>query len=202
MNKEIEKRIHEFAEQMYQAGYEDGKAHVLTVQRQMLNKQFNEGYEQGLSVNYEEATKKSYVKGLEDAWEVARKIVLSDVAGGIPIDDILKIYSTSYYGVMKNIPVQEAVAKLEEWEKRQEQEQSKKRCENCNHYCGYDNKFKCDIKSVLCIEHDRWTPKQDAPDIRFGSIENRDKIVKALAGLLAAYGEQLWDVVADMEKNS
>lgn len=42
--------------------------------------------------------------------------------------------------------------------------------------------------------------KQDAPETNVGSIENRDKIVKALAGLLAAYGEQFWDVVADMQK--
>lgn len=43
--------------------------------------------------------------------------------------------------------------------------------------------------------------KKNAPEKNVGIIENRDKIVKAIAGLLAAYGEQLWDVVADMEKN-
>lgn len=43
--------------------------------------------------------------------------------------------------------------------------------------------------------------EQDAPEMNVGSIENRDKIVKAIAGLWTAYGDQLWDVVADMQKN-
>jgi len=40
--------------------------------------------------------------------------------------------------------------------------------------------------------------KQDAPEM---NVENRAKIVKVIAGLWAAYGEQLWDVVADFQKN-
>jgi hypothetical protein len=43
---------------------------------------------------------------------------------------------------------------------KKKQEQTEKKCETCGHYCGYDNKFKCDIKGVLCIERDRWMPKQ------------------------------------------
>jgi len=149
----------------YEIGKKDGQKAERMLFHEPLKKDLEEAYQKGLKHGQElraEEAKCAEACGMKRAWEVARKIVLSDAIGGIPSVDILKIYGTSYYGVMKNIPVQEAVAKLDEWEKKQgqEQEQSKKRCENCDHYCGYDNKFKCDIKGVLCIERDRWTPKQ------------------------------------------
>lgn len=140
---------------------------------------------------------------MRKAWDAAKKIVLSTGNGGYSVDIVRKLFGMTYHDVLVSASPLRVIEKIEEFEKEQEQEQeqSKKRCENCDHYCGDDNKFKCDIKGVLCIERDRWTPKKDSPETNVESIENRDKIVKALAGLLAAYGEQLWDVVADMQKN-
>jgi hypothetical protein len=67
----------------------------------------------------------------------------------------------------------------------------------------HDNILTCD--AVPCVIEDghcdKYEEKQDAPERNVGSNRERDKIVKALAGLLAAYGQQLWDVVADMQKN-
>lgn len=149
----------------YEIGKKDGQKAERMLLHEPLKKDLEEAYQKGLKHGQELRAKEAECAeacGMKRAWEAARKIVLSDEDGGIPNDNILKIYSTCYYSVMKNIPVQEAIAKLETWEKKQ---------------------------------------KQDAPEMNVGSIENRDKIVKAIAGLLAAYGEQLWDVVADMQKN-
>lgn len=150
----------------YDQGYNDCKVELLEDEAKCHYQEgYNDGYRKGVERGKEARVAEAdcaYQCGMKRAWEAARKIVLSDADGGIPNDNIPKIYSTSYYGVMKNIPVQEAIAKLEAWEEKQ---------------------------------------KQDAPEMNVGNIENRDKIVKALAGLLAAYGEQLWDVVADMQKN-
>jgi hypothetical protein len=109
------------------------------------------------------------------------------------------------------------------------EEKTEKTCENCGHHRGGDVGCKAGGCSLIrenwipkqeqtekkcinydnadasvcyeCENHSNYEPKQDAPESNVDTIENRDKIMKALAGLLATYGEQLWDVVADMQKN-
>ena len=204
---------------------------------------YNDGYRKGVEHGKEARVAEAdcaYQCGMNRAWEAARKIVLSPKEGGLQATTVKEIFGMPYESALMKYSARNAVEMIEAWEKKQEQEQeqSKKCCKDCNHYCGDDNKFKCDIKGLLCIERDRWTPKQkqtekscstcanlseeneysdfcwdecdnlsewtpkqNVPETNVRNIENRNKIVKALAGLLAAYGDQIWDVAADMQKN-
>lgn len=66
-------------------------------------------------------TTEAYNKGLNDAWELARKIVLDVSKGGIPERDMRSMFGEKWTvsDVLKNYTPQEALAKLEAYEKEQ-----------------------------------------------------------------------------------
>jgi hypothetical protein len=110
----------------YDRGYNDCKVELLEDEAKCHYQEgYNDGYRKGVERGKEARVAEAdcaYQCGMKRAWQAARKIVLSDEDGGIPNDNILKIYSMCYYSVMKNIPVQEAIAKLEAWEEKQKQD--------------------------------------------------------------------------------
>lgn len=60
---------------------------------------------------------KSYIDGLNDAWECARKIMLNDKDGGIPYDKLKEIfYDTSPYSIFKKYKISEAIAMIKAYE--------------------------------------------------------------------------------------
>lgn len=67
--------------------------------------------------------KEAYNKGLNDAWELARKIVLPESEGGMKIDELKNIFKNHRYfdinDILKRYTPQEALAKLEAYEKEQ-----------------------------------------------------------------------------------
>ena len=62
-----------------------------------------------------------YIKGLNDAWELARKIVLDVSEGGMPERDMISMFGEKWTvsDILKNYTPQEALAKLEAYEKEQ-----------------------------------------------------------------------------------
>lgn len=194
-NKHFNDVVHSSNDDAYQRGYKDGMQNPSSIG-------YQHGYEAGLQHGQELRVKEAECAeacGMKRAWEAARKIVLIKENGGIPLSDLNEIFGA--VNVLKVFSASDAIEKIDAWEKKQEQ--TKKNCKNCAHRISEKSNekfFKCDAKGN-CVNHEQWTPKQDAPEMNVESIENRDKIVKAIAGLLAAYGDQIWDVAADMQKN-
>jgi hypothetical protein len=201
----------------YEQGYADGKKEVAAE----LN--FEKGYEKG----YEDGTKAKdgergsiyyggyadgYEKGLKDgidrAWEAARTLISEVIKGSQSnecetkedyVRNATPEEKSSVDDYIKSISEETGVTF------NGKEEQTTTLCRKCIHaHNMHDNILTCDAVPCVIDENghcDKYEEKQDAPEMNVDTIENRDKIVKAIAGLLAAYGEQLWDVVADMQKN-
>jgi hypothetical protein len=105
MKKEIEKQIHQFAEMMYKTGYEDGQAWV-------------DG--------------KMYTKGLNNAWECAKKIRHMDIPTLNKVFDDLRhgIQEKGHEAVFENYEPFKAIAKIKEYEEIKEYE-DKHKCKEC-----------------------------------------------------------------------
>ena len=70
----------------------------------------------------ENEIEEAYNKGLNDAWELAKKIVLPDKDGGMKISEIKNVFKINHVDVndiLRNFTPQEALAKLEAYEKEQ-----------------------------------------------------------------------------------
>lgn len=80
----------------------------------------NETLNKVRSVAYSANNEETYNKGLEDAWELAKKIYLPTVEGGITGGEIEKIFDCHYSCVLRMYTPQEALAKLETYEKEKE----------------------------------------------------------------------------------
>ena len=62
----------------------------------------------------------AYNKGLEDAWELAKKIASNPSEGGFSIKELIKIFESSLIkDIFKKYSAQEALAKLEAYENEQ-----------------------------------------------------------------------------------
>lgn len=65
---------------------------------------------------------KTYEQGLEDAWEIARKIMLNEDNGGLSmgtIHDIFVLDCSSPIGVIRKYGIHEVIDKIEAWKKEQ-----------------------------------------------------------------------------------
>lgn len=78
---------------------------------ELIESVYRMGYEDGKNLKYD--------LGLNDAWECARKMMLSDEDGGIALSDILKIFGMTQYSAIKRFSAAEAMAKIKEYEKKQ-----------------------------------------------------------------------------------
>lgn len=97
MNKEeIQIQIQQFSEKLYERGYDDGQKdwHNLDVERD-----------------------KAYKKGLEDAYEATKKIILGVNNGGLTDDEIMTIFNKNIYGVLVENTAAEVVTKIQEYER-------------------------------------------------------------------------------------
>ena len=61
-----------------------------------------------------------YNKGLEDAWELAKKLWLPTFNGGMACEELEVIFDCAYNNISKKFTPQEALAKLEAYEKENE----------------------------------------------------------------------------------
>lgn len=63
----------------------------------------------------------AYNKGLDDAWELAKKIVLPDHLGGYTVDELKDIFGkNTFASLMNTFSPQEALAKVKAYEERNE----------------------------------------------------------------------------------
>jgi hypothetical protein len=68
----------------------------------------------------ENEIKEAYNKGLNDAWELARKVALDNYEGAYSVKGLKNIFGfSSLQGVFRYCSIQEALAKLEAYEKEQ-----------------------------------------------------------------------------------
>lgn len=101
LKKEIDKRLHNTAVLIYEQGYVDGRA-----ARDKIVK--------------EQDIKKGYEKGLEDAWECARKLILSCGEGGYDAGTIGNIFGMSYHDVLKECKPNKVVEIFKEYEQQKQ----------------------------------------------------------------------------------
>jgi len=86
--------------------------------------EYKRGYIDGQSNGYEFTEKfaiEEYERGLNDAWECAKKISLSVVDGGLSANEIEDIFGCSFYYVPKAYTPLEAIAKIKEYKKRKQE---------------------------------------------------------------------------------
>ena len=96
--------------------------------RTQLDKAYKSGYEDAKSelgknaINLaHEERDRAYQQGLEDAWEAARKLALSSTEGGLDTETTTKIFDgLTYYAVFKAVSASEAIAKIKEYEEKQD----------------------------------------------------------------------------------
>jgi hypothetical protein len=103
---ELLKAFYEICEKAKQEGYENGEANGIDKMNGMV--------------------KESYQSGLKDAWECARKIILSCGEGGYDAGTIEDIFGMSYHDVLKECKPNKAIELIKEYE-----EQQKQKCESC-----------------------------------------------------------------------
>lgn len=68
----------------------------------------------------QECLNAQYNRGLNDAWELSKKIILNKNFGGLEPETVKKIFDASlYFEIFTKFTAQEAFAKIEEYEKAQ-----------------------------------------------------------------------------------
>lgn len=87
---------------------------------------YDRGYKQGYKDGKTDTVTTSYEKGLNDAWEAARKIVLpSDCYANGLYGNMKEIFGLNDYlarGVFTDFSALEAIAKIKEYEEKQEEQ--------------------------------------------------------------------------------
>lgn len=66
---------------------------------------------------YQEAYNKGLEDGRNEVWELARKLEFDRSDGGLSIDEVKRVFGCSVYDVFKHYTPQEALAKLDAYEK-------------------------------------------------------------------------------------
>lgn len=96
--------IWERMKRCYDFGYEDGKADTPFT-------------------DTKEAENKAYNRGLNDAWEVIKKITKDDSVGGYSIEMMQELFGrTCVYDITHNYTPEEAIAKIREYEDKRKQD--------------------------------------------------------------------------------
>lgn len=121
-----------------------------------IRKAYNRGYEDGKAdtpfTDTEEAEKKAYEKGLNDAWEAARKI---EHPNGY-FCNIREVFGEeSAFSVLLNMTASEAIQKIKEYEEKQ----TEKSCYTCE-YEELDKSQEPCWNCTIFDRHSKWTPKQ------------------------------------------
>lgn len=113
---------------------------------------YEKGYEEGKGQTWSEETLKTesemYAKGLNDAWECARKLMFVESKGGLSVGEHVEIFgNVEPAEILKNHTASEVIAKIKEYE-----EQQKPKFANCsllNDECAYPY-ITCDKCEVHC----------------------------------------------------
>ena len=92
-----------------------------------------------INENFGELQDEAYQRGLEDAWEAARKIVVNPDNGGIASETLLEIFGMrGYTYIMQENTAQEAIDKIKAYEDKQKEKSSIKVGDEVkHHFQGY-----------------------------------------------------------------
>ena len=84
---------------------------------------YDRGYKQGYKDGKADVVTTSYEKGLNDAWECLKKIVFEKCDDGLTFTEIIKIFDGKCLTseILNGYSPSEAIAKIKEYEKKQEQ---------------------------------------------------------------------------------
>ena len=132
---EVRKTIESVKDMKIQVG---GINNYLSILEGMIRadyqKQVDEAYQRGYNKGYADKTNnievcskiakdiqnEGYQRGLDDAWEAAKKIVLSPDEGGTSLPDLFAIFDNgSMQSVFRNYSASEAIAKLKDYKEKQ-----------------------------------------------------------------------------------
>lgn len=92
----------------------------------MFNDEFMRGYDNGVFHGTNTNNTRDYERGLHDAWKCARKIFVPVNKGGLSGDEVIQIFnSTAPYKIFDNYSASEAIAKIKEYEKKQDDNEIK-----------------------------------------------------------------------------
>ena len=103
---------------------------------------------------FEIELKKAKESGLSEAWECAKKLMLSTEDSGIDTEKIKEIFGYSYYYVLKDYSASEAIAKIKEYEERQEKQEKQKKADEIK--VG-DEVQSCDTRYIVVRIRDNGT---------------------------------------------
>lgn len=111
-------------------GTEDGKQHIdfhevvkTPYDLDAIRKEaYAEGYKEGMQLSIDDAKlKKEYQRGINDAWEAARKIACDRPHGGFRIDTKQHIFGASDYAyILANYNASEAIEGIKAYEQEQQ----------------------------------------------------------------------------------
>lgn len=130
--------------------------------------EYNKGYADGQAdtpfTDTQRAEELAYERGLNDAWECARKIGNNSWTGlthEIGFKNLDSSINASWDCVMK-YSASEAVEKIKEWEEKQKK--TERSCSTCA-----DSDKECNDHNLHC-DYSCWTPKQDDTEIKNNGI--------------------------------
>ena len=86
-----------------------------------INAAFSKGYETCFEQK-KEIEDRAYQKGLEEAWEVIRRLMLTSAEGGIPTDELTKMFGTGVYSIIRDRSIYEVKENIEAWVQQQDNE--------------------------------------------------------------------------------
>ena len=138
---ELEDQLLKLVRSIHTKGFQEGKEFGNEIgDMQGFEKGYDKGYEQGCkdcqaiyhnSVNYE--------RGLNDAWDLVRKIIISPNCDDVyPWGTLLKIFGSSNIedrmDIILNYSSSEALAKIKEYEEKQKEKQDREQEPKAGHW--------------------------------------------------------------------
>lgn len=163
---------------------------IKEVAEQNIKFAYDKGYEDGLKDRIGLGWMDGYTKGLEEAWECAKKIY------HMSAEKIIAIFGSCSNWV--DFTAEEAIKKIKEYEEKQSWQ--KKSCATCHFEDVHPkhNQAPCDVCNVF---HNRWIPKEPDNEIRVGDEvyfldENYKSVVTCVADNYAVMITQIgkWSV--------
>lgn len=164
--------IWERMKRCYDFGYEDGKADTPFI-------------------DTEEAEKKAYGRGLDEAWEAVRKIIEDVVDGGYSSDVLREIFGVStVQSIFKLNTASETIAKIKEYEDKQKQDAEIKVGDEVKHQGFRSVVVRIADDCIYTISECGTTPKYCKDDDLVKTGRHFDEIAEVLTELRGAENDE------------
>lgn len=145
-------------------------------------KQVDDAYQRGYDKGYADKTNsievcnkivkdiqdEAYQRGLNEAWEAAKKIVLSPDEGGTSLPDLFAMFGNgSKQSVFRNYSASEAIAKQKAYEEKQKEDVYDKGCKGCKWEAIGSDDYPC---SICCNSRRNIYKSKDEEDAESGEF--------------------------------